>query len=317
MHQQTHRDIYINKLNGCELTPPSLVNFQLLEYCYEKNKESITDHEKAMKILEQQRWTDWSWGHSRIVTVPKHIYHVDFDLFTGCEYPNLMDSLIEKANAEHRNITTSIHLDLLQPEAYYYSWCCRLDKFLSKNQVFDYLNIYIDANEVQLADAWLNTPVYTSYSNIFDVIRLCSSLANLTKVNVLYVKKLSRKTGRPIYENILKSRMGLGWPLNLYNKLRDINSQITLTMMDDGKTAYIKNVHITGEDIVKRIEKYWKNRTFDAIEFDSRMIMLPNAVNVYGRTRYRVELSPTVPLDPTWTARLSALLPWLRSYASQ
>jgi hypothetical protein len=305
-----HRDIYINKLNGCELTPPSLVNFNLLEYCYEKNKESITDHNKAMKILEQQRWTDWSWGHSRIVTVPKHIYHVDFDLFTAGEYPNLMDSLITRANAEHRNITTSIHLKLSQPEVYYYSWCCRLDKFLTNNVLFDYLNIYIEANELQLADAWLNTPVYTSYSNVFDVIR-CSSLANLTKVNVMYVKKLSKKTGRPIYENILKSRMGLGWPLNLYNKLRDINSQITLTMMDDGKTAYIKNIHITGEDIVKRIEKYWKNRTFDAIEFDSRLIVLPNATCVDGKTRYRVELTP---LPKTKSSRLSALLPWLRSY---
>ena len=310
-----HRDIYINTLNGHETTPLSLINFPLLEYCYEKNKDSITDHDKAMKILEQQQWTDWAWGHSRIVTAPKYTQHVDFDLFTGGEYPTLLDMLISKANASHRNITTSIHLDILQPESYYYSWCCRLDKFLSNNerkQVFDYLNIYIDANEVQLADAWLNTPVYTSYSNVFDVIRLCSSLANLTKVNVLYVKKLSKKTGRPIYENILKSRMGLGWPLNLYNKLREINSRFTLTMMDDGKTAYIKNIHITDEDIVKIVKKD-KTRTFDAIEFDSRMIMLPNAVCVDGKTRYRIDLPRAV----TWTARLSALLPWLRSYVSQ
>ena len=89
-------------------------------------------------------------------------------------------------------------------------------------------------------------------------------------------------------------------------------------MMDDGKTAYIKNIHMSDEEkekIAQYVEKYWKNRTFDEIEFDSRMTMLPNAVNVYGKTRYRIELA-SVPLESTWTARLSALLPWLRSYVS-
>jgi hypothetical protein len=261
----------------------------------------MTNDEEAEKTLS------WMWG-------PKYIFHVDFDLFTGGEYPNLLANMIAKANAEHRNITTSIHLELSQPESYYKSWCCRLDKFLLNKQVFDYLNIYIDANEVELADAWLNAPIYSSYSNVFDVIRLCSSLASLTKVNVLYVKKLSHKTGRPIYANILKSRTGLGWTLNLYNKHRELCDKITLTMLDDGKTAYLKNIHMSDEEkerLVVYIEKYWKNRTFDAIEFDSRMTMLPNAVRVDETTRYRIELSPT------WTARLSALLPWLRSYVSQ
>lgn len=246
---------------------------------------------------------------------PKYIFHVDFDLFTGGEYPNLLANMIAKANVEHRNITTSIHLELSQPESYYKSWCCRLDQFLLNKQVFDYLNIYIDANEVELADAWLNAPIYSSYSNVFDVVQLCSSLASLTKVNVLYVKKLSPKTGRPIYDNILKSRL---LPLNLYNKHRELCDKITLTMLEDGKTAYIKNIHMSDEEkgrLVDYIEKYWKNRTFDAIEFDSRLTMLPNAVNVDGSTtRYRIELSHTV---PTWTARLSALLPWLHSYVSQ
>ena len=251
---------------------------------------------------------------------PKYIFHVDFDLFTGGEYPNLLANMIAKANVEHRNITTSIHLELSQPESYYKSWCCRLDQFLLNNerkQVFDYLNIYIDANEVELADAWLNAPVYSSYSNVFDVIRLCSSLASLTKVNVFYIKKTSRRTGRPIYANILKSRL---LPLNLYNKHRELCDKLTLTILDDGKTAYIKNIHMSDEEkgrLVDYIEKYWKNRTFDTIEFDSRLTMLPNAVNVDGSTtRYRVELSPKQQ-QLTWTARLSALLPWLRSYVSQ
>lgn len=249
----------------------------------------------------------------------KYIFHVDFDLFTGGEYPNLLANMIAKANVEHRNITTSIHLELSQPESYYKSWCCRLDQFLLNKQVFDYLNIYIDANEVELADAWINAPVYSSYSNVFDVIRLCSSLASLTKVNVLYVKKLSPKTGRPIYDNILKSRVGLALPLNLYNKHRELCDKITLTMLEDGKTAYIKNIHMSDEEkgrLVDYIEKYWKNRTFDAIEFDSRLTMLPNAVRVDETTKYRIELSPKQQ-QLTWTARLSALLPWLRSYVSQ
>ena len=131
---------------------------------------------------------------------------------------------------------------------------------------------------------------------------------------MLYVKKLSPKTGRPIYANILKSRFGLTWPLNLYNKHRELCDKITLTMLEDGKTAYIKNIHMSDEEkgrLVDYIEKYWKNRTFDTIEFDSRLTMLPNAIKIGDTTRYRIELFPT------WTARLSALLPWLRSYVSQ
>ena len=255
-------------------------------------------------------------AESHQLTTPKYIFHVDFDLFTGGEYPNLLANMIAKANVEHRNITTSIHLELSQTESYYHSWCCRLDKFLLNKQVFDYLNIYIDANEVELADAWMNAPVYSSYSNVFDVIRLCSSLASLTKVNVFYIKKTSRRTGRPIYANILKSRL---LPLNLYNKHRELCDKITLTMMDDGKTAYIKNIHMSDEEkgrLVDYIEKYWKNRTFDTIEFDSRLTMLPNAVRVDETTKYRIELSPKQQ-QLTWTARLSALLPWLRSYVSQ
>jgi hypothetical protein len=253
---------------------------------------------------------------------PKYIFHVDFDLFTGGEYPNLLANMIAKANVEHRNITTSIHLDVFQPESYYKSWCCRLDKFLvnnERNQVFDYLNIYIDANEVELADTWLNAPVYSSYSNVFDVIRLCSSLASLTKVNVLYVKKLSPKTGRPIYANILKSRFGLGLPLNLYNKHRELCDKLTLTPLDDGKTAYIKNIHMSDEEkgrLVDEIEKKRVFGAFQAIEFDSRLTMLPNAIKIGDTTRYRIELSPKQQ-QLTWTARLSALLPWLRSYVSQ
>ena len=68
--------------------------------------------------------------------------------------------------------------------------------------------------------------------------------------------------------------------------------------------------------LVDYIEKYWKNRTFDTIEFDSRLTMLPNAVRVDETTKYRIELSPKQQ-QLTWTARLSALLPWLRSYVSQ
>jgi len=161
-----------------------------------------------------------------------------------------------------------------------------------RKQVFDYFNIYIDANEVELADLWLGVPVYSSYSNIFDVVRLCSSLAKLTKVNVLYIRKTSKKTGRPIYENILNSRMGLGWPLNLYNKHRELCDKLTLVMIDDGKTAYIKNIHMSDKErerLVDYIEKYWKNRTFDRIEFDSRIVTLNGAVKV-GDTRHRVEL---------------------------
>jgi hypothetical protein len=316
----THKDLYINLLNGCVWTPPSLVNFPLLKYCYKKNKNSIINHEEADKILAHQKWTDWVWGHSKLITTPKYTFHVDFDLFMGREYPNLLTSFITMANERHRNITTSIHLDPFQTESYYNSLCCRLDKFLvnnERNQVFDYLNIYIHANEAQLADLWLGVPVYSSYSNVFDVIKLCSSLASLTKVNVLYVKTLSRKTGRPIYDNILNSRFGLGWPLNLYNKHRELCDKLTLTMLDDGKTAYIKNIHMSDEEkerLVDYIEKYWKNRTFDAIEFDSRMVMLEGAVKV-GDSRYRIELTPK-PLI-SWTARLSTLLPWLRSYVSQ
>ena len=263
----------------------------------------MTSHEKTLSCM---------WG-------PKYIFHVDFDLFTGGEYPNLLANMIAKANVEHRNITTSIHLELSQPESYYKSWCSRLDKFILNNerkQVFDYLNIYIDANEVELADAWLNAPVYSSYSNVFDVIRLCSSLVNLTKVNVLYVKKLSPKTGRPIYANILKSRFGLTWPLNLYNKHRELCDKITLTMLDDGKTAYIKNIHMSDEEKGRLVDEIEKNRVFgafQAIEFDSRLTMLPNAIKIGDTTRYRIELSSPV---PTWTAHLSELLPWLRSYVS-
>lgn len=318
--EKTHKDLYINTLNGDETTPLSLLNFPILEYCYKKHKDSITDHHIAEKILTHQRWSDLVWGHTKLITTPKYIFHVDFDLFMGREYPNLLSSMISKASEQHRNIVTSIHLKLAQPDSYYYSWCRRLDKFLLNNKVFDYLNIYVDANEIELADAWLNTPVYTSYSNLFDVIRLCSSIASLTKVNVLYVKKQSPKTGRPIYDNILKSRIGLGWQLNLYNKHHELCDKLTLTMLDDGKTAYIKNIDMSDEEkerIEEHVEKHWKNRTFDAIEFDSRLTMLPNATRVEGTTRYRVELSPPVPLESTWTARLSALLPWLRSYASQ
>lgn len=321
MTQKTHKDLYINKLNGCELTPPSLVNYPLLEYCYKKHKDLITDCDEAEKTLAHQRWTEWLWNHNKLITTPKYIYHVDFDLFMGSEYPDLLKMLITKAFKQHRNIVTSIHLDAFETEAYYKTWCQRLDNFLLNNerkQVFDYLNIYIDANEVELADLWLNTPVYTSYSNVFDVVRLCSSLANLTKVNVLYAKSLSRKTGRPLYDNILNSPMGLGWPLNLYNKHRELREKLTLVMLDDGKTAYIKNIHMSDGDevcLATYIDKFWKNRTFDAIEFDSRLVMINGAVKI-GDTRYRLELPPCEePL--TWTARLSALLPWLRSYVSQ
>lgn len=318
MTPQTHKDVYINKLNGCELTPPSLVNHPLLEYCYKKHKDLITDCDEAEKILEHQRWTEWLWNHDKRITAPKYIYHVDFELFMGREYPNLLNKMITKSQQEHRNIVTTIHLDAFENEAYYKKWCQRLDNFLLNNerkQVFDYLNIYVDANEIELADLWLATPVYTTYSNAFDVVKLCSSLANLTKVNVLYVKSLSRKTGRPIYDNILNSHMGLGWPLNLYNKHHVLCDKLTLNMLDDGKTAYIKNIHMSDgekERLVDYIEKYWENRTFDAIEFDSRMTMIPRAINI-GDTRYRLELTPCF----TWTARLSALLPWLRSYVSQ
>jgi hypothetical protein len=319
----THAELYVKTLNGYDLTPLSLLNFPLLEYCYRKNKDSITNHEEANKILAHQRWTDKVWGHSKIITAPKYTFHVDFELFISGEYPNLVSSIITNAITQHRNITTSIHLDAFQTESYYHSWCSRLDKFLLNNerkQMFDYLNIYIDANEVELADAWLNTPVYTSYSNVFDVIKLCSSIACLTKVNVLYVNKLSPKTGRPIYDNILNSQIGLGWPLNLYNKHRELCDKLTLVMMDDGKTAYIKNIHTSDDEkekISQYVEKYWKNRTFDAIEFDSRLTMLPNAVNVDGSTtRYRIELSSPPPQQLSLTARLSALLPWLRSYVS-
>ena len=313
----THAELYVKTLNGYDFTPPSLVNYPLLQYCYEKHKDSVTNH----AYLDKQHWIDWVWGNSKLITTPKYIFHVDFDLFTGGEYMNLLANMIAKANVEHRNIITSIHLQLSQPESYYNSWCRRLDQFMSNNerkQIFDYLNIYIDANEVELADAWLDTPVYSSYSNVFDVIRLCSSLASLTKVNVLIVKKLSPKTGRPIYDNILKSRMRMGWPLNLYNKHRNLRDKLTLTMLSDGKTAYIKNIHMSDEEkerFVDYIEKYWKNRTFDVIEFDSRMVMLKGAVKV-GDTRYRIELTPK-PQKLSWTARLLALLPWLRSYVSQ
>jgi hypothetical protein len=272
--------------------------------------------------LENQQWADWILGHSKLITTPKYIFHVDFDLFTGGEYQNLLSSMIATANAEHRNITTSIHIDLSQPESYYLNWCRRLDKFLlnnEKKQVFDYLNIYINANEVELADAWLNSPVYSSYSNVFDVIQLCSSIANLIKVNVLIVKKQSPKTGRPIYTDILNSRFGLGWPLNLYNKHRELCDKITLTMLDDGKTAYIKNIHMSDEEkgrLVDEIEKKHVFGAFQAIEFDSRLTMLPNAIKIGDTTRYRIELSPKQQ-PVSWTARLSALLPWLRSYVSQ
>lgn len=320
MTQKTHKDLYINKLNGCELTPPSLVNHLLLEYCYKKHKHLITDCNEAEKTLDHQRWSDWLWNHDKRITTPKYIYHVDFELFMGREYPNLLNTIIANAQKRHRNIVTSIHLDAFQTEAYYNSWCQRLDKFLLNNerkQVFDYLNIYIDANDVELADLWLDTPVYSSYSNVFDVVRLCSSLANLTKVNVLYAKSLSRKTGRPMYDNILNSRMGLGWPLKLYNKHRELRNKLTLDMLDDGKTAYIKSIHMSDEEkecLAEYIETYWENRTFDVIEFDTRMTMVPGAIKV-GDTRYRIELTPPPSLN--WTARLSALLPWLRSYVSQ
>lgn len=310
--QMSHSELYINKLNGSDLTPPSLVNFPLLDYCYKKNKETIINHDEANKILGNQQCADCVWGHSKLITTPKYIFHVDFDLFTGGEYPNLLLSMIATANAEHRNITTSIHIDLSQPESYYLNWCRRLDKFLlnnEKKQVFDYLNIYINANEVELADAWLNSPVYSSYSNVFDVIRLCSSIANLIKVNVLIVKQQSPKTGRPVYDNILNSRFGLGWPLNLYNK----RSEFTLVLSDDGKTAYIKNIHIDAELFLTRLDE---KRTFDKIEFDSRMTMLPNASKISDTTKYSIQLSPN-PRQFTWIARLLALLPWLRSYVSQ
>jgi hypothetical protein len=300
------------------LAPCFLVNFPLLEYCYKKHRGSIKNHEIAEKTLANQRWTDWLWSHNKLITTPKYIYHVDFDLFMEREYPNLLNKMIETAQLQHRNIVTSIHLDVFKPEAYYHSWCRRLDAFLLDNEIFDYLNIYIDANEAELLDAWLNTPIYSSYSNVFDVVRMCSSLAKLIKVNVLYIKKTSRKTGRPVYDNILNSRMGLGWPLNLYNKHRELREKLTLTMMDDGKTAYIKNIHMSDgdkEQIVEYIVKFWKNRTFDAIEFDSRMVMIKGAVKI-GETRYRLELPPCEE-HLTWTARLSALLPWLRSYVSQ
>lgn len=317
MTTQTNKDLYINHLNGCETTPPSLVNYSLLEYCNKKHKDLITDCDEAEKIMEHQRWTEWIWNHDKRITTPKYIYHVDFELFMGREYPTLLNKMILNAQQHHRNIVTSIHLDAFQSEEYYKTWCQRLDKFLvnnERNQVFDYLNIYIEANDVELADLWLNAPVYTAYSNVFDVVKLCSSLANLTKVNVLYAKSMSRKTGRPVYDNILNSNMGFGWPLNLYNKHRNFKSQITLTPLDDGKTSYIKNIHthMSGENIVKQLEI---NSEYDVIEFDSRMIMLPGAVKV-GSTRYCVQLTPRQkPL--TWTARLSALLPWLRSYVSQ
>ena len=294
----THRDIYINKLNGYELTPPSLVNHLLLEYCYKKHKDLIKDCDEAEKKLEHQRWTEclWNYQNQKRITTPKYIYHVDFDLFMGREYDNLLNEIIAKAQQEYRNIVTSIHLDAFQTEAYYQKWCQRLDNFLLNNerkQVFDYLNIYIDANIVELADLWLDAPVYSSYSNVFDVVKLCSSLAKLTKVNVLYIKKTSTKTGKPIYDNILNPRTGLGWPLNLYNKHSELRDKMTLVMMNDGKTAYIKNIHMSDEEkecLVDYIEKYWKNRRFNAIEFDSRMVMLNGAVKV-GDTRHRVELT--------------------------
>jgi len=318
----SHRDLYINHLNGCETTPPSLVNYPLLEYCYKKHKDLITDCDEAEKILSHQRWTDWLWNYDKRLTTPKYIYHVDFELFMGREYPDLLKMLITKAFKQHRNIVTSIHLDAFQSEAYYKTWCSRLDKFLltnEKSRIFDYLNIYVDANEVELADLWLSVPVYTSYSNVFDVIKLCSSLANLTKVNVMYVKSMSRKTGRPRYDNILNSPMGLGWPLNLYNKHSELREKLTLVMLDDDdRTAYIKNIHMSDGDkvcLATYIDKFWKNRTFDAIEFDSRLVMINGAVKI-GETRYRLELPPCEE-HLTWTARLSALLPWLRSYVSQ
>lgn len=322
IYKMTHKELYINMLNENESTPPSLVNYPLLEYCYKKHKDLITDCDKAEKTLAHQRWTDWLWNHDKRLTTPKYIFHVDFDLFMGREYPNLLKMMITKAFKQHRNIVTSIHLDAFQSEEYYKTWCNRLDKFLltnEKSRIFDYLNIYIEANDVELADLWLGVPVYTSYSNVFDVIKLCSSLANLTKVNVMYVNSLSRKTGRPVYDNILNSRMEFGWPLNLYNKHSELREKLTLVMLDDDDgTAYIKNIHMSDgekERLVDYIEKYWENRTFDAIEFDSRIVTIKGAVKI-GETRYRLELPPCEePL--TWTARLSALLPWLRSYVSQ
>lgn len=306
-----HSDLYIKTLNGDDCHHLNLLNYPLMNYCYEKYKDSITNHIRANEVLREQSWVDWVWHNKKHILTPKYIYHVDFDLFVGGEYPTLLSSLISNAASKFRNIVTSIHLKLGQPEAYYFDLCRRLDKFLLNNKVFDYLNIYIDANEVELADAWLDTPVYTSYSNVFDVIRLCSC-SNLIKVNVLIVKKQSPKTGRPIYENILKSRFEFGWPLNLYNKHREFRNNITLVPINGGKTVYIKNIHMNEDNVIKTIEKHWTNRTFTAIEFDSRMTMLPNASKI-GDTRYRIELSPL----PTLTARLSTLLPWLRNYASQ
>jgi len=295
IEQMSHRDLYINHLNGCETTPPSLVNYPLLEYCYKKHKDLIKDCEKADKTLAHQRWTDYLWNYQKHITTPKYIYHVDFSLFIVREYPNLLNKMITKAQQEHRNIVTSIHLNAFETEAYYKEWCRHLDTFLLNNerkQVFDYLNIYIDANEAELVDLWLSSPVYSSYSNVFDVVRVCSSLAKLTKVNVMYIKKTSAKTGKPFYDNILNSQLGLGWPLNLY-KHRELLDKLTLIMVDEGKTAYIKNIHMSDEEkckIKKYVEKYWKNRKFNAIEFDSRLTMLPSAIKI-GDTRYRVDLT--------------------------
>jgi hypothetical protein len=315
------KDVYLKKLQGLA-EAPSLINHPLLNHCYTKYKHRLLYPYKASCILYEQKWTDYLWSNDHRLTTPKHIYHVDFDLFMEKEYLALLNKLISNAQQDFRNIVTSITLDAFQSTEYYTSWCKRLDTFLVNNerkQVFDYLNIYIAANEVELADLWLNTPIYSSYSNVFDVVRMCSSIANLTKVNVMYIKKTSRKTGRPIYDNILKSRMDLGWPLNLCNKHHELSSKITLIMLDNGRTAYIKNIHMSDaeiEGVVDYIEKYWKNRTFDAIEFDTRMVKLNNdtAVKV-GTNRYRIKIKP--PPSTTLASRLSALLPWLRSYVSQ
>jgi len=325
-YMPTHAELYTRMLNGQDV-PPGLVNYPMLSYFYKLNEKSISNEDdKATLILNKQHWVDWVWRQHKHLTTPKYIYHVDYALYTGNEYPQLMTKLITSAHKQHRNIVTSIHLDIAQPRNYYWEWCVSLDRFLlnnTNNHVFDYLNIYVDANEVQLTNAWLNTEQYSVYSNVFDVIKACLLNAGLMKVNVLIVKKQSPKTGRPIYTNILNSRFGFGWLLNMHDNghIHDFtknSNKLTLVISDDGKTAYIKNCHVWGSylgRVAKEIEEHWEGRTFHAIEFDSRMIMLPNASKIGDITRHRIELTP--PLSLTWTARLSALLPWLRSYAGQ
>lgn len=141
---------------------------------------------------------------------PKNTFHIDFNMYIDNKYPNFLEIIMFNSIVyERKNIITTISLNINEQSDYYLKWSKNIDAFLmkqNKDKSFDYISVYLNANESELADAWLNKTLYGSYDDVFHLLyNIITLLNNSTILNVFIIKTQSKKTGKNIYKNILCS----------------------------------------------------------------------------------------------------------------